>query len=101
MSVKFHGPIQFIDQMRAAISVFFATGLKMESECLSLNILQKLPREYDSLVWVISQMDPIPDEQEVLRRIEKDQLQFNVNRDRKMEALFTKKPFNNKFNKFN
>ncbi|KAI8447895.1 hypothetical protein BY996DRAFT_6565121 [Phakopsora pachyrhizi] len=76
------------------------TGLNMESECLSLLILQKSPRNYDSLVRIISQMEPIPHEEEVLKILEKDQLQFN-NKDKNVEAIYVKKPYKKKFEKFN
>jgi hypothetical protein len=45
-------------------------------------------------------MEPIPDEEEVLKKIEKDQLQFSTT-DQGAKALFTKKPYKNNFNKFN
>ncbi|KAI8451975.1 hypothetical protein BY996DRAFT_6584298 [Phakopsora pachyrhizi] len=64
-----------------------STGLNMDSECLSLLILQKSPRNYDSI-------------EQVLKKLEKDQLQFN-NKNKNVEALYVKKPYKKKFEKFN
>jgi len=97
--IKFRGATEFVNDVRGAISRLRATGLNMDSECLSLTILQKLPRAYESLVRIISQMEPIPNEEEVLKKIEKDQLQFST-KEGNIEALFTKKPYKpTKFNK--
>ncbi|KAI8455248.1 hypothetical protein BY996DRAFT_6522914 [Phakopsora pachyrhizi] len=99
-NIKFNDATTFVNDVRGAISKIRATGLNMDSECLSLLILQKLPRNYDSLVRIISQMEPIPHEEEVLKKLEKDQLQFN-NKDKNVEALYVKKPYKKKFKKFN
>jgi hypothetical protein len=45
-------------------------------------------------------MEPILNEEDVLKQIEKDELQFNT-REKNVEALFTKKPYKKNFNKFN
>ncbi|KAI7949061.1 hypothetical protein MJO28_007882 [Puccinia striiformis f. sp. tritici] len=97
--LRFSNTTQFVNDARAAISRLRAKGLSVDSECLSLTILQKLPRPYESLVRIISQMEPIPCEEDVLKRIEKDQIQFNT-REKSAEALFTKKPFKKNYNKF-
>ncbi|CAH7687948.1 hypothetical protein PPACK8108_LOCUS22819 [Phakopsora pachyrhizi] len=99
-NIKFNDATTFVNDVRGAISKIRATGLNMDSECLSLLILQNLPRNYDSLVRIISQMEPIPHEEEVLKKLEKDQLQFN-NKDKNVEALYVKKPYKKKFKKFN
>jgi hypothetical protein len=98
--IQFADANNFVNKVRGCISRLCATGLKMDSECLSPLILQKLPQEYESLVRIISQMEPIPDEEEVLKKIEKDQLQFST-KDQGTEALYTKKPYKKNFNKFN
>jgi hypothetical protein len=98
--IKFANANTFVNEVRGCISRLCATGLKMDSECLSLLILQKLPRGYESLVRIILQMEPIPNEEEVLKKIEKDQLQFSTT-DQGSKALFTKKPYKKNFNKFN
>ncbi|KAI7940277.1 hypothetical protein MJO28_013929 [Puccinia striiformis f. sp. tritici] len=95
--IKFSDTTQFVNDVRGSISRIRAAGLNMDSECLSLTILQKLPRAYESLVRIISQMEPIPSKEDVLKRIEKDQLQFNT-RKKNVEALFTKKPYKKNYN---
>ena len=75
--IIYGNPNQYITDARRLISQFRAAGLKMESECITLFLLQKLPhRHYHSLIRIISQLDQISDEEETLRRIEKDYVQF-------------------------
>ncbi|KAI7934982.1 hypothetical protein MJO29_016245 [Puccinia striiformis f. sp. tritici] len=57
------------------------------------NLLKKAPES----LQIILQMEPIPSKEDVLKRIEKDQLQFN-GREKNTEALFTKKPYKKNYN---
>ncbi|CAH7674180.1 hypothetical protein BY996DRAFT_6607258 [Phakopsora pachyrhizi] len=81
-------------------NIKFNDATTFVNDCLSLLILQKLPKNYYSLVRIMSQIETIPHEEEVLKKLEKDQLQFN-NKDKNVEALYVKKPYKNKFEKFN
>lgn len=81
MRLQFRETKSFIEETRQSLRLVRNAGMKMEPELISLLIPQKLPQQFESIVTVIAQEDPLPDKETVLMKIEKHKIQFLTRED--------------------
>ncbi|MBW0592338.1 hypothetical protein O181_132053 [Austropuccinia psidii MF-1] len=91
--VRFTTTLNFTQEIRTTISKMRLVGFKLEESALSIMVLRKLPSELDSFLRVISHRFQNKGLDFILKKLEKDYVQFKLNEDTRetVTALYSQK----------
>lgn len=92
IDLEFKETKEFVKEVRNGISKIRTSGLDVKEQVIALLILKKLPKEFESLVRIIIQDSGSLKTEDVISKIEKDYLQFKINRNDKVAMVGQQQP---------
>lgn len=87
IDLEFKETKEFVKDVRNGISKIRTSGLDVKEQVIALLILKKLPKGFESLVRIIIQDSGTLKTEEVISKIEKDYLQFKINKNEKIAMV--------------
>lgn len=87
IDLEFKETKEFVKEVRNGISKIRTSGLDVKEQVISFLILKKLPKKFESLVKMIIQDSSTMKTEDVIGKIEKDYLQFKINKGDKVAMV--------------
>lgn len=87
IDLEFKETKEFIREIRNGISKIRTSGLDMKEQVISLLILKKLPKEFESLIRIIIQDKDNLKVEDVIHKVERDYIQFKIKPEDKVAMM--------------